>query len=83
MKKNRPTSDPTMFLQGRINNTTSEEIDHLKASYDDLGAKGLYVLTINKQPADSRLLPVPPERLETISQMFANILTHEQRRGVI
>lgn len=57
-----------MLLDGRINNTTEDELNMLISCYKELNPVRIHVITINKTPADSRLKPVPEERLNEINQ---------------
>jgi len=56
----------TLFFRGRIDNTTPVELESLKECYSQLNPADFHVLTINKQPADSRLRSVDPDRLKEI-----------------
>ncbi len=60
----------TMFVRGGIDNTTPAEIEALKACCRTLAPREVQVLTINKPPADSRLRPVPPERLKQLQDLM-------------
>ncbi len=60
----------TLLVQGRIDTTTQKELEALKVCYGDLNPKEIHVLTVNKAPADSRLLPVDKERLQEIQDFL-------------
>lgn len=56
----------TMLVRGAVDNTTGEELAALREAYCRLRPLKLYLMTINKPPADGRLKPVPLEQLEKI-----------------
>lgn len=58
----------TMLLNGRIDNTTEDELNLLINSYKELNPERIHVITINKTPADSRLKPVPEDKLNEINK---------------
>jgi len=60
----------TMLVQGRIDNTTFDELNRLKECYQILNPRYIYLLTLNKTPADERLLPIPPAKMENIGRIL-------------
>lgn len=60
----------TMLVQGRIDNTTNEEIAAFKAIHERLKPSKVHLLTINKQPLDSALIPVSDYVLKNIQTEF-------------
>jgi wyosine [tRNA(Phe)-imidazoG37] synthetase (radical SAM superfamily) len=70
-----PPALQTMFVQGSVDNTTPSELDALSRAYARLRPQKVFLLTINKPPADSGLTPVSVSRLSEIE------LTMEQYRA--
>jgi wyosine [tRNA(Phe)-imidazoG37] synthetase (radical SAM superfamily) len=60
----------TMFVQGRIDNTTTAELLTLAALYRRLRPVRVDLMTLNKPPADSALHPVPEERMLEIESFL-------------
>ncbi|MFC1736697.1 hypothetical protein ACFL1X_11315 [Candidatus Hydrogenedentota bacterium] len=60
----------TMLVNGRIDNTSGSELGALKDRYARLRPKGVYVLTLNKPPADSRLRPVSSEKFKEAKEFL-------------
>ena len=52
----------TMLMKGIVNNTSDNELTHLKKCYEMLNPKGIQVLNINKPTAVSGVYPV--ERID-------------------
>jgi wyosine [tRNA(Phe)-imidazoG37] synthetase (radical SAM superfamily) len=58
----------TMLMNGKINNIADDEIDLLIKHYKKLKPVKIHLITINKAPADSGIMPVPEDKLEIINQ---------------
>ncbi|MFA5205407.1 MAG: radical SAM protein [Lentisphaeria bacterium] len=56
----------TLFVQGTLDTTTPEEVTALAAAYARLHPRTVYLLTLDKPPADPHVLPAPRERLQAI-----------------
>jgi wyosine [tRNA(Phe)-imidazoG37] synthetase (radical SAM superfamily) len=56
----------TMLVRGCVDNTTPAELAGLSRAYGRLRPRRVYLLTINKPPADSKLEPVTGSRLREI-----------------
>lgn len=57
----------TLFLTGRVDNTTPEELDAWMARLRDIGAKRVQLYTIERPASDRTVRAVPVERLEAIA----------------
>ncbi len=62
----------TMLVKGRINNSSLEELTALKACYKKLAPERIDILTINKPPRDSGLLPLSEEELNNAKNFLLN-----------
>ena len=71
----------TLFFQGRMDNTIPFELEKLKKCYHYLKPADFHVLTINKQPADSRLKPIEPERLKEIEDILRESIMAPEKGG--
>lgn len=60
----------TMLLKGSIDNTGASELQALAQCYLRLAPREVHLYTINKIPADQRLLPVPEEARSQIEQLL-------------
>jgi wyosine [tRNA(Phe)-imidazoG37] synthetase (radical SAM superfamily) len=56
-----------MFVNGRVDNTTPEEVSALVEAVRAIGPNHVQIYTLDRGPADLELCPVPPERLEAIA----------------
>lgn len=61
----------TMLINGRINNSGSEELQALIACYQALQAKDVQLLTLNKEPIDDRLKPVSGGVLQEFQRIIS------------
>lgn len=68
IKKVKNSVIQTMLMNGRIDNTTEEEIAALIKRYIQLKPVKINVITINKIPADSGIKPVPEEKRNDINR---------------
>jgi wyosine [tRNA(Phe)-imidazoG37] synthetase (radical SAM superfamily) len=66
----RPLILQTLFVQGAIDTTTPDELAALQAVYARLQPETVYLLTLDKPPADADILPVPRERMAAIGRQF-------------
>ena len=61
----------TMLINGRIDNTTDEELEKLMDCYKILNPCLVYLITLNKLSADSRIMPVPADKMQRIKKAIA------------
>ncbi|MEI8079194.1 MAG: hypothetical protein WCH61_06160, partial [bacterium] len=66
----RPLILQTLFVQGAIDTTTPDELAALQTVYARLQPETVYLLTLDKPPADASILPVPRARMTAIWHQF-------------
>jgi len=58
----------TMLVNGRLDNTSIKEIKSLADCYMKLNPYKVYLLTLDKPPADKGLISVPPDKMQRIRE---------------
>ncbi|MBU2512516.1 hypothetical protein KJ966_14365 [bacterium] len=64
----------TMLVKGRINNSTTAELDALLDCYRQLQVKEINLLTLDKQPLDGRLEPIGNDDLKRVQDLVSGCL---------